>query len=563
MSHPTRDQLNKLTAAIPGVVYQFRVKPSGEWAFLYLSPGITSLFEVSPEDACTDHAVLTDCILPEDRASHRASVELATRTMAPWIHEHRIRPKSGRIKWIRAQAIPEQQADGSVIWNGVLIDITDHKIVEEALREQEQLYRTVTDHGQALIWMAGLDKGCFYFNRPWLDFTGRTLAQEAGNGWSDGVHPEDLQRCLETYLTAFDRQEKFSMTYRLRRHDGEYRWLLDDGAPRFDTAGQFAGYVGHCLDITERKRVEQKLAESERLFHLFMDTLPAAAFIKDQDGTLLYANRYLIEIMGELDWKGKSTRDLFPPEVAEAMIADDRRSIAVGHVLTEERVMGADGQLKTYQTHKFRIPRQDEPPLLGGIALDISERKRLEDQIRLLAFYDPLTSLPNRRLLRDRLGQTIAACRRTQCSAALLMIDLDNFKPLNDALGHAIGDQLLVETASRITSCVREVDTVARLGGDEFVVVLGELDGDKHISARQAEHVAEKIRATLCAPYRLKSTRREGPALCEHSCSASIGITMLGDDEDSQDEIIDRADAAMYQAKASGRNAVRFFNLRT
>jgi diguanylate cyclase (GGDEF)-like protein/PAS domain S-box-containing protein len=292
-----------------------------------------------------------------------------------------------------------------------------------------------------------------------------------------------------------------------------------------------------------------------------MDTLPAAAFMKDQDGTLLYANRYLVEIMGEQDWKGKSTRDLFPPEVAEAMIADDRRSIEAGHVLSEEYVMGADGQLKTYQTHKFRIPRQDEPPLLGGIALDISERKRLEDQIRLLAFYDPLTNLPNHRLLRDRLGQTIAACRRTGSNAAVMMLDLDNFKRLNDGLGHTMGDQLLVETARRLTNCVREVDTVGRLGGDEFVVVLGELDSDHGIAARQAENVAEKIRHAVSAPYQLKNHQREGPGFFEHSCTASIGITMLIDSEARLDEAIDRADAAMYEAKASGRNAVHFYKL--
>jgi PAS domain S-box-containing protein len=253
------DRLNQLTSLIPGVVYQFLVKPDGEWAFVYISPGVRILFELSPDEAYADQNAMTQCILEEDRAGHRASVELASRTLTMWMHEHRIRPRSGRIKWVRGQATPELQPDGSVLWNGFLIDITDHRQAEDALREKEALYRAVADHGQALIWMAGLDKGCYYFNAPWLAFTGRTLEQEQGNGWVAGVHPDDLQRCLEIYVAAFDRREKFSMEYRLRRHDGTYRWILDEGTPRYGSSGEFVGYVGHCLDINERKQSEAEL----------------------------------------------------------------------------------------------------------------------------------------------------------------------------------------------------------------------------------------------------------------------------------------------------------------
>jgi len=142
-------------------------------------------------------------------------------------------------------------------------DITDRKQAEDALRENAQNYRTLMDSGQALIWVAGTDKLCTYFNRVWLDFTGRTLEQEMGNGWTDGVHPEDFQRCLDVYVRAFDRREKFSMEYRLRRSDGEYRWILDDGAPRYDSGGAFIGYIGHCLDIADRKQAEAAHARLE------------------------------------------------------------------------------------------------------------------------------------------------------------------------------------------------------------------------------------------------------------------------------------------------------------
>ena len=170
-----------------------------------------------------------------------------------------------------------QRADGSAMVTAVTLlsidhegrsimycvwrDITEKQAAEKALHESEQLYRDVTNNGQALIWLAGLDKSCFYFNQPWLRFTGRTLAQEYGNGWTEGVHPDDFEHCLSTYVTAFDRREQFSMDYRLRRHDGEFRWIRDNGTPRYDSEGRFIGYIGHCLDITDR--VIKALAEGK------------------------------------------------------------------------------------------------------------------------------------------------------------------------------------------------------------------------------------------------------------------------------------------------------------
>ncbi len=134
----------------------------------------------------------------------------------------------------------------------------ERRKAEETLRESEARFRYIANNGRALIWMAGTDKLCFYFNQPWLDFTGRSLEQEMGNGWAEGVHPDDFDQCLAEYVAAFDRREKFSIVYRLRRHDGKYRWLLDDGTPRHDEEGNFIGYIGHCLDITETKHAEEE-----------------------------------------------------------------------------------------------------------------------------------------------------------------------------------------------------------------------------------------------------------------------------------------------------------------
>jgi diguanylate cyclase (GGDEF)-like protein/PAS domain S-box-containing protein len=183
---------------------------------------------------------------------------------------------------------------------------------------------------------------------------------------------------------------------------------------------------------------------------------------------------------------------------------------------------------------------------------DISARKAAEVEIRNLAFYDPLTGLPNRRLLLDRLVQAVAACVRHHRQGALLFIDLDNFKTLNDTLGHDKGDLLLQQVAQRLVGCIREDDTVARLGGDEFVVMLEDLDASPAEAANQAQIVAEKILLSLGQAYMLGQH--------EHHSSASIGITPLADHDVTIEDLLKRADLAMYQAKAAGRNTLRFFD---
>jgi diguanylate cyclase (GGDEF)-like protein/PAS domain S-box-containing protein len=191
---------------------------------------------------------------------------------------------------------------------------------------------------------------------------------------------------------------------------------------------------------------------------------------------------------------------------------------------------------------------------------DITLRKAAENEIKDMAFNDELTRLPNRRMLIDRLNQTMAACKRSGRYGALLFIDLDNFKPLNDQYGHEVGDLLLIEVANRLISCVREVDTVARFGGDEFVVMLKELDADKGASIAQAEIIAEKIRAILAEPYTL-ALCKDGHAITTvtHQCTSSIGVQLFVGHEASANEIIKQADLAMYQAKKDGRNLVRFY----
>ena len=202
---------------------------------------------------------------------------------------------------------------------------------------------------------------------------------------------------------------------------------------------------------------------------------------------------------------------------------------------------------------------ENEPAYLGWL-YDISERKQLEDQAEHMAFYDTLTDLPNRRMLHDRLQQTMSANKRSGKYGAVMFMDLDKFKPLNDTHGHVIGDLLLREVGRRITSCLREMDTVARFGGDEFVVVLSELSSDRQEAMAQAERVAEKIRLALAADYSLRVSKPNGSDVwIKHRCTASIGVALFIQKDPDDSDLMKQADAAMYQAKESGRNSIRFF----
>lgn len=230
--------------------------------------------------------------------------------------------------------------------------------------------------------------------------------------------------------------------------------------------------------------------------------------------------------------------------------------------INEHRVQCKDGSYKWVLDRGMVVNRSADGKALRliGTHTDIDQRKQLENEVRLLAFRDPLTQLANRRLLVERLSYAMAAGKRSGLCGALMFLDLDHFKPLNDTWGHDAGDALLKEVARRLKSCVREIDTVSRFGGDEFVVLLSELGSDKLKSTGQAGIIAEKIRAALAEPF-LLTINKEGQAdlTVAHQCTASIGIIVFTDHEWTRDDLLKGADVAMYEAKEAGRNLIRFY----
>lgn len=323
-------------------------------------------------------------------------------------------------------------------------------------------------------------------------------------------------------------------------------------------------------DISGRRELERKLiqaqvvAESEEKFRKITESAHDAIIMMDSDKCISLWNASAERMFGYTAEEaiGREMHPLLAPSACAAF----EKGFQVFRETGTGPVIGKVLELTALRKGGAAFPVAVTISSLKingtwcaiGVFRDITERKLNEEKIRQLAFYDTLTHLPNRRLLKDRLDQAMASGKRSGRYGALMFIDMDNFKPLNDQHGHDMGDLLLIEVAQRITACLREMDTVARFGGDEFVVLLSELDVNPSNSKDQANTVAEKIRAMLAEAYCMNAQDASAITV-KHNCTSSIGVVLFSNHEISPDEILKRADLAMYQAKNAGRNQVCFF----
>lgn len=312
----------------------------------------------------TDLAEWSKRVYPEDLPAAMHAVQAHCEGNTPlYHHEHRIQCKDGTWKWIQDRGLVVARDTGGkpLRMIGRHSDITLRKLAEAKLRESENLFRMMSDSAPVLIWMSGVDKGCFYFNKIWLDFTGRTLEQESGNGWTDGVHPEDAEKCMEIYRSHFDARKPFSMEYRLRRADGEFRWLLDNGVPRFDENGNFFGYIGSCLDITERNTIATNLRESERQLKAFIDFSYDLEYLTNTENRLIFITPSCERITGYT-----SSELMADPTLIETLIhPEDREKFAQHEHECHESLQEYEDSLQESlecagsRTIDFRIIKKD------------------------------------------------------------------------------------------------------------------------------------------------------------------------------------------------------------
>lgn len=379
-------------------------------------------------------------------------------------------------------------------------------------------------------------------------------------GYMALVHEDNRQAVAQAWQTAL-KNGTLDIEHRIVVN-GTVQWVRQKAEIAYAPDATPVSALGIVQDITAHKLTQRALKASEERYRTLIEWTPEAILVH-RNTHIMYANPSALKLFGASNVQSllrKNTTDLIHPDDLPSQMAR-MECIKRGEPLpgsAEVRFLKLDGNPIDVEVQGTAIEFDGEPAIHVSIR-DITERKHLEREIRQLAFYDSLTALPNRRLLDDRLSQAISANRRSGHFGALMFLDLDNFKPLNDRHGHAVGDLLLAQAAIRLKACVRGMDTVARFGGDEFVVLLTELDADWQKARQFAQTVAKKINTAMASAYSLPVPGQNNAALrIKHQCTASIGVVVFSGANTDAQELTKWADAAMYQAKNEGRNRICF-----
>ena len=469
----------------------------------------------------------------------------------------------GTIAQEKLRAAFDKRLSGSAqVSASLAVDGPTRVEAEAALRVGEALYRASFEQAAVGILHTSLDGRILECNECFARIVGYTPQELAGASFQAITPPEDRGKgntAAVQLLNGAMRTVSFEKRY--LRKDGVRTWVMLTISIQHDKEGKPLCFLTMVQDINDRKEAEDRLATAQEALRVseqryrtaFQLSLDCINLSRLSDGMYVECNKAFLDLTGlrREEVIGHTSLELnlwAEPEDRQRMMETMMRQGVCRNL--EMQFRRKNGETIWGLVSASLIELEGALCILS-ITRDISDAKIAEDKIRHLAFYDSLTDLANRRLLLDRLQQAVVASRRSGRWQALLFIDLDNFKTLNDTVGHDVGDLLLKEAGRRLSDCIRAGDTAARVGGDEFVVILEELSGNAEEAASQARTVAEKVLANLSEPY----------ALAGRACTstASLGITVFGRGNESTTEILQQADIAMYRAKEDGRAAIRFF----
>ena len=474
-----------------------------------------------------------------------------------WHGEICNRAKDGELYWVMTTIVPYLNDEGKPVqYIAIRADITERKLTQIELQRNQDLLNEAQRLGQLGSWELDLASG----KLRWTDEVYRIFELDPAQfspsyeDFLNVIHPDDRDQVNQAYTQSLTDRQPYDIEHRLLVADGRIKWVREHCSSEFDASGKPLRSVGAVQDITGQHLVAEQLRIAAATF----ETQEAIA-ITDPDANILRVNQAFEVLSGYSaeEMIGQNPRILQSGRHDAAFFqAMWSALLGTGKWAGEIWDKRKNGEIyPKWMTITAVYDEQHRVTHYVAVSSDISQRKLDERKIYQLAFYDPLTGLPNRRLLMDRLHQAMAVSMRNGRHGALLFLDLDHFKVINDTQGHATGDLLLIEVARRLQHCVREGDSVARLSGDEFVVVLEELSHQQGEAATQAELVAEKIRSELNQPYMLE----------DYEChtTPSIGVSLFRGHLDSMEDLLKHADVAMYQAKMAGRNAIRFFDPQT
>ena len=516
---------------------------------VFVSQGSIGLCGHLPDElignACISWEELTH---PQDRLRVRQAIETAIREKSRFAIEYRINDAAGQLKWVaeRGMAICDEQ--GRIAIEGFIEDITAQRATLQALEQAELRYRNIFEHASEGIFQTTADGRYLTANRALARLYGYPGAEEVIAELSDIEHRlYVLPGRRDDFLRLIAAEgEVINFESEIYRHDGSRIWISENAHAVFGADGEFICYEGTVRDITNRKTNEDRL----RMLAMVFSNSNEAIIVTDADNRIIATNPAFTELSGyaEAEVLGRNPRLLSAgntaPEIFRGMWASLHQHGAWQGELWDRRKSGEAYpkwlSISVVRDNAGRITHHI------GSFIDISELKATQERIHHLAHHDTLTNLPNRFSLHEELDQALGFCRRNQLQLALMLIDLDRFKTINDTLGHHAGDELLIQVADRLRATVRESDIVARLGGDEFVVALPGIS-----SPSDAAHLADKIARRISEPYQIIGQ--------EQRTSPSIGICLYPDDAGEIGDLLKNADVAMYHAKAQGRGNYQFF----
>jgi diguanylate cyclase (GGDEF)-like protein/PAS domain S-box-containing protein len=524
----------------------------------YQSSAIVRLLGYSPAELLGENAF--DYVHPDDlRRVKVAFAESLEDSRARPSAEYRFRHKNGSWRWLESVGanLTDEPGVGCYVVNSR--DVTRRKEAEDRLRDAEEKYRTLVEQIPAITYMQKIS--CYsesvYVSPQVMDVVGYTPEECTSEPdlWARILHPDDKERVLAEDVRTNETGEPFKMEYRQFAKDGHVVWIRDEATLVRDEEGRPLYWLGVQIDITERRRAEKALGDAEQRYRTLVEQIPAVTYIDpvDDPDTSLYTSPQIERMLGYTpeEWRERKLwpERLHPGDRERILAADARFEAGDGEPFSEEyRLLAKDGSVVWVREEAMLLKNEAGEPLYWqGVFYNITDRKALEAQLEHWAFHDHLTDLPNRQLFMDRLRQALDRTRRRKGQkVAVLFIDLDEFKIINDSLGHEAGDLLLTLIAQRLRHCLRPGDSLARFGGDEFVVLIEDID-----DLEEAVQVAERITGELERPFVLEGN--------ELFASSSIGIGLGNAWTKTPDSLLRDADTAMYRVKEEG-GAFRVFD---
>jgi diguanylate cyclase (GGDEF)-like protein/PAS domain S-box-containing protein len=471
--------------------------------------------------------------------------------------EKRFVRKDGSEVWVRRDAAVMRDASGDLRYIvGAFVDLTEQRGKDRALQHaaaelERHLHftRALLDAIPNPVYFKDREGRYQAYNRAWAELFGNGT-DWIGKSAVDVLDPAQAALHQERDRTLLERPSSTTYEALVPNADGQPRQMLYNKVSFVDQRGEVAGLIGVITDVTHFKETERALEASEARFRVLTESSLDLISVMADDGTLLYQSAVLRNLVGydPGDTIGKNVYDLIHRDDVDHVRAAFRRIVETqqSSAAIEFRLRHRDGTWRTFESLGTNCLAN---PHIRGVVFnsrDVTDRKVIQQRIQHLAYHDNLTGLPNRSLLQDRLAHSIARAERSNRKVAVLFIDLDNFKNINDTLGHDVGDELLRQVSRRLTECVRLEDTIARQGGDEFIVLLDSLE-----DSRGASVVAQKVLNALRQPFQLGAA--------EQHVSGSVGIALYPEDGRDAQTLMKSADTAMFHGKGLGKNTYQYF----